>query len=79
MKVSISDSDTALSGVVGKGEIRLECGSPNVIGAQSLVFPRLSQKLQKTTKWSLTPLACPAYIRLTNDGGDAAGDEEVCL
>jgi hypothetical protein len=38
---------------------------------------RPSQKIQKTSKSLLTPRGLPAYIRLTNDGGDAAGDEEV--
>jgi len=36
-----------------------------------------SQKIQKSSKSLLTPEGTPAYIRLTNDGGDAAGDEEV--
>jgi hypothetical protein len=38
---------------------------------------RLSQKIQKSSKSLLTPRGAPAYIRLTNDGGDAAGDREA--
>jgi hypothetical protein len=37
----------------------------------------LSQKIQKTSKSLLTLGRGPDYIRLTNDGGDAAGDQEV--
>jgi hypothetical protein len=33
--------------------------------------------MKKSAKSLLTPRGAPAYIRLTNDGGDAAGDEEV--
>jgi hypothetical protein len=36
-----------------------------------------SQKIQKSSKSLLTLRRGPDYIRLTNDGGDAAGDEEV--
>ena len=36
-----------------------------------------SQKNQKSSKSLLTLWRGPDYIRLTNDGGDAAGDEEV--
>jgi hypothetical protein len=39
----------------------------------------LSQKIQKSSKSLLTPEAGPDYIRLTNDGGDAAGDQELRL
>lgn len=37
----------------------------------------LSQKIQKSLERALTVLGGGVYIRLTNDGGDAAGDEEV--
>lgn len=35
------------------------------------------KKNKKPRKSLLTPRGVPAYIRLTNDGGDAAGDQEV--
>jgi hypothetical protein len=38
---------------------------------------RLPKKNEKARKSLLTLQGGPAYIRLTNDGGDAAGDEEV--
>ena len=40
-------------------------------------FPKVSQKIQKTGISMLTPQRPPDYIRHTNDGGDAASDEEV--
>src|SRR5690606_19509693 len=40
-------------------------------------FPYVSQKIQKTSKSVLTLRRGADYIRLTNDGGDAAGDQEV--
>jgi hypothetical protein len=40
-------------------------------------LPGPSQKIQKSSKSLLTLWRGPDYIRLTNDGGDAAGDEEV--
>jgi hypothetical protein len=49
-------------------------GAPEQADAGSA---RLSQKIQKNSKSLLTPRRPPDYIRLTNDGGDAAGDEEV--
>ena len=36
-----------------------------------------SQKIQKSSESLLTVRRGPDYIRLTNDSGDAAGDEEV--
>jgi hypothetical protein len=36
-----------------------------------------SQKIQKSSESLLTVRRGPDYIRLTNDGGDAAGDQEV--
>jgi hypothetical protein len=36
-----------------------------------------SQKIQKSPKSLLTLRVAADYIRLTNDGGDAAGDQEV--
>jgi len=36
-----------------------------------------SQNIQKSSKTLLTPKRGADYIRLTNDGGDAAGDKEV--
>jgi hypothetical protein len=38
-----------------------------------------SQKIQKSSKSLLTVRRGADYIRLTNDGGDAAGDKEVRL
>jgi hypothetical protein len=37
----------------------------------------VSQNIQKSSKTLLTPKRAADYIRLTNDGGDAAGDNEV--
>jgi hypothetical protein len=38
---------------------------------------RPSQKIQKSSESLLTVRRGADYIRLTNDSGDAAGDEEV--
>jgi len=35
-------------------------------------------KAKKTSKWLLTVYVMVAYIRLTNDGGHAADDGELC-
>jgi hypothetical protein len=50
---------------------------PAQTGAGRCVSRQPSQKIQKTRKSLLTLGRPPDYIRLTNDGGDAAGDEEV--
>ena len=50
---------------------------PETGGALALAPLGQSQKFQKSGTWALTVLGVAAYIRLTNDGGDAAGDDEV--
>jgi hypothetical protein len=47
------------------------------VGYRKSGLKNLSQKIQKSSKSVLTPRVPPDYIRLTNDGGDAAGDQEV--
>jgi len=47
------------------------------IWGETPTFPYVSQKIQKTSFSLLTPRRGVPYIRLTNDSGDAAGDEEV--
>ena len=48
-------------------------------GLIRVVAPSLtsSQKFQKSSKSLLTPRGGGDYIRLTNDGGDAASEDEV--
>lgn len=43
-----------------------------------MVFRLVTQKVHKSGFASLTVLVCGVYKALTNDGGDAAGDGEVC-
>ena len=61
------------------GTVRRGLGRPfpGTGGAGSLAPLGQSQKFQKSGTWALTVLGVAAYIRLTNDGGDAAGDDEV--
>jgi hypothetical protein len=52
-------------------------GKSAILRSVSKGFEKSSQKIQKRWKSLLTVRGPPDYIRLTNDGGDAAGDEEV--
>jgi hypothetical protein len=63
--------------------MRLDRGMPPRRAAATAGKPaerapkKSSQKIQKSSKSLLTVRGTPDYIRLTNDGGDAAGDKEV--
>lgn len=68
-------------GRVGMGLLcGLPLGRPQTMQAFELpvqwAVTEPSKKIRKNAKLFLTVWVCGAYIRLTNDGGDAAGEQE---
>jgi hypothetical protein len=59
------------------GSVSYKRGKSGTLRSVQKEFEKSSQKNQKSWKSLLTVREGPDYIRLTNDGGDAAGDEEV--
>lgn len=57
--------------------MRLHCDVPVMIAVQNAGFRYVVKFFQISAFLSLTLWRGVPYIRLTNDSGDAAGDEEV--
>ena len=58
--------------------LRHDIGLLIVLAGAEHAFLCVSQKVQKSLEFALTVLVGGVYNPLTNDGGDAAGEQEGC-